>query len=357
MFEKICIQSSKKEYSVVFLDNCLSSDLKSDIKSHFIVDKNVFNLNKDFFLDLQSSNNLLIIDATEKNKSLNKLTPYVEELVKQGIKRHEKIVAIGGGIIQDISCFLATTILRGIEWEFIPTTLLSQSDSCIGSKSSINVGDFKNILGTFSPPKKIIIDTCFLNTLDKKDIFSGVGEMIKVHAINGKESLSSIIKDYDQIFENKNCMKEYIYNSLLYKKKLIELDEFDTGPRNIMNYGHSFGHAIESATKYKIPHGIAVSMGMDLANFVSREMGLSNGSFFKKMHNTLVKNYNLFSNCEVPLKPFFDSLSKDKKNTSTGLKLILPDNDKLFIDVYKNDSVFKEICSNFFLNTRINGKN
>ena len=138
---------------------------------------------------------------------------------------------------------------------------------------------------------------------------------------------------------------------------MIELDEFDQGPRNIMNYGHSFGHAIESATKYKIPHGIAVSMGMDLANFVSREMGLSNGSFFKKMHNTLVKNYNLFSNCEVPLKPFFDSLSKDKKNTSTGLKLILPDNDKLFIDVYKNDSVFKEICSNFFLNTRINGKN
>ena len=104
------------------------------------------------------------------------------------------MVAIGGGIIQDITCFLASTMMRGLPWIFYPTTLLAQSDSCIGSKSSINSGEVKNILGTFTPPNKVIIDINFLKSLEEKDILSGIGEMIKVHAINSPESFDLHIR-------------------------------------------------------------------------------------------------------------------------------------------------------------------
>ena len=105
-------------------------------------------------------------------------------MVDKKIRRGQFLIAIGGGIIQDITCFLASTVMRGLPWIFYPTTLLAQSDSCIGSKSSINSGAVKNILGTFTPPKKVVIDVGFLGTLEKKDLFSGIGEMLKVHAID-----------------------------------------------------------------------------------------------------------------------------------------------------------------------------
>ena len=178
-------------------------------------------------------------------------------------------------------------MFRGLDWDFFPTTLLAQSDSCIGSKSSINSGNIKNILGTFTPPKKIILDVSFLKTLEEKDIYSGIGEMIKVHAINSPESFDQINQSYDKILEDPESMVQFIRASLLFKKRLIELDEFDVGPRNVMNYGHSFGHAIETATNYGIPHGIAVTIGMDMANFVASKLGVTSLSNFERMHALL----------------------------------------------------------------------
>jgi len=347
---EIFISSYKKEYSVSFIKDCIPSVLSSSSEGHFIIDQNFYNLYENSLKQQSNFLEPLIIEATEDNKSLDKMSSYIEELLKRGVKRDHKIIAIGGGIIQDISCFISSTILRGIDWDFVPTTLLAQADSCIGSKSSINVGEYKNILGTFNPPNQIVIDVSFLETLDHKDICSGVGEIIKVHAIKGQDALSEILQDYDELFTNKELMEKYILNSLLYKKELIEIDEFDKGPRNIMNYGHSFGHAIESATNFKIPHGIAVSIGMDLANYVSRELGVSDGSIFLKMHETLQKNYGDFSHYEIPINLLIDALSKDKKNSSHSLKLILPNNEKLFIDSYKNNNQLYEICSDFLVN-------
>jgi 3-dehydroquinate synthase len=130
-----------------------------------------------------NSEKVLIIEATEENKSLAQFPAYVDSLFGLNVRRGQKLVAIGGGIIQDITCFLAATMMRGLPWMFYPTTLLAQSDSCIGSKSSINSGEVKNILGTFTPPEQVVIDVDFLKTLEEKDIFSGIGEMIKVHAV------------------------------------------------------------------------------------------------------------------------------------------------------------------------------
>ena len=140
------------------------------------------------------------------------------------------------------------TILRGVKWVFYPAALLSQADSCIGSKSSINCRGTKNILGTFTPPRKICLSINFLRTLELRELKSGVGEMLKVHAIAGSKDFQRIASDYQDLFNNSGMMLQRIRHSLEIKKEYIETDEFDQDQRLIYNYGHSFGHAIESAT-------------------------------------------------------------------------------------------------------------
>ncbi len=325
MSNQITIQSHKGEYSVNFIRGGIDQLNNNPIENAvYIVDQNIAQLYSSRLSNILNSR-VLIIEAREENKSLSQFPDYIEALVQLNIRRGQTLVAIGGGIIQDITCFLATTMMRGLPWIFYPTTLLAQSDSCIGSKSSINSGDVKNILGTFTPPKKIIIDVDFLKTLKKKEIYSGVGEMIKVHAIDSPESFDKIASSYEELIIDFSIMEGFIYSSLLMKKKLIEIDEFDVGPRNVMNYGHSFGHAIETVTNYEIPHGIAVTIGMDIANYFAVDIGVSTQENFERMHLIMDKNCASYRHIKINTESLISSLKKDKKNSSTQLRLILPD--------------------------------
>ena len=350
VFDEIKIKSSKGIYNVIFSSSTDQIEEYINKNSIFIIDENISKIyNSKLKSILSKKKNILIIKSTEKNKSLEKFPKYIENLVNLKIRRGQNLVALGGGVIQDITCFLAATMMRGIPWIFFPTTLLAQSDSCIGSKSSINCGKIKNILGTFTPPEKIIIDTNFLQTLTKKDIHSGLGEMIKVHAINSPSSFDKISSNYEKIFNNPFYMKKFIYKSLLIKKKLIELDEFDQGPRNVMNYGHSFGHAIETATNYAIPHGIAITIGMDIANFLSAELGISKFNDFERMHLILHKNSKLCHNIYISDKLMIGALLNDKKNTKDQLKLVLPDkNYNIKVNQYDNNYKFRKIIKKYF---------
>jgi 3-dehydroquinate synthase len=349
--EKININSHKGEYSVSFIRGNISQ-LNSELTNNnfYIVDSNVASIYKNQLSRILNSKRVLLIDATEENKSLDKFPAYVTSLVNARVRRGQNLVAIGGGIVQDITCFLASTMMRGLPWIFYPTTLLAQSDSCIGSKSSINSGDVKNILGTFTPPNKVIIDVNFLKTLEDKDIFSGIGEMIKVHAINSPDSFNLISESYDQLMINPTLMENFIYQSLLMKKKLIEIDEFDVGPRNVMNYGHSFGHAIETATNYAIPHGIAVTIGMDLANYLASKLGISSNEHFERMHSVLDKNCKSYRKVIIDVNSLIFALAKDKKNSLTQLRLILPDLDgNITIGLYDNNERLLTIIKEYFL--------
>ena len=336
MSKNISIASHKGSYNVEFKDNWVDSLLTiSNDESIFIIDSNIAEIYKKDIEKILSSGRCLIINASEKNKSLDKFPEYVASLVNLGVKRGNSLIAVGGGITQDIVCFMATTMMRGLPWIFYPTTLLAQSDSCIGSKSSINSGEIKNILGTFSPPKKIILDVTLLKTLQDVDIHSGIGEMIKVHAIDSPKSFDKISNSFEKIVSDSDTMEKFIYDSLMIKKKLIEVDEFDMGPRNVMNYGHSFGHAIETATNYSIPHGIAVTIGMDMANYVATQLGVTKKNHFERMHTVLDKNAKLFRNIVIDCNLLLDALTKDKKNTSTKLRLILPNEQgEIFIGLY-----------------------
>jgi 3-dehydroquinate synthase len=295
----------------------------------------------------------LTIDASEAAKALERCPAYVEQLVAGGIRRGHTLLAVGGGVIQDVTCFLAAVLLRGLDWAFYPTTLLAQADSCIGSKSSINVGSLKNIVGTFTPPGQIVANTQFLRTLPEPEVRSGIGEMLKVHAIDSPAAFDRIAADYDRLSSDHGVLERYIRDSLLMKRRLIEADEFDQGVRRVMNYGHTFGHAIESATDFAVPHGIAVSMGMDMANWVAAGLGVAPAAHFSRMHPVLARNYRGYERVAVPLDRLLEAISRDKKNTDAGLTLVLPDAaGTIGLHACRSDERFRRLCIDFLEDRR-----
>ncbi len=325
MSDELLIQSHEGPYSVHF-DNALISDLSPLLQGepHFVIDANVARLYRSDLGTVIDHANTIQIEATEENKSLERTIPVFERLIANRIRRDQTLVAIGGGIIQDITCFVASTLLRGVSWSFVPTTLLAQADSCIGSKSSINLGGTKNILGTFHPPRRVFIASRFLETLEPRDIRSGVGEIVKVHAIDGPVSFDALANDFDELFVNDSVLQRYIRSALRIKQRFIEDDEFDRGIRNVFNYGHSFGHAIESATQYGVPHGIAVGLGMDVANSLAVKLGLLPAEHHRRMHPLVRKLYDEYARVSISPDDVLSALMKDKKNTRATLGLILP---------------------------------
>lgn len=351
MSDTLTIESHKGTYQVFFEEDALdrlNNAPTADV--HFLIDANIARLYGDRMSAILDAPSVLIIEATEEAKSLDRFPGYVEHLVANGIRRNHTLIAIGGGIIQDTTCFLAATLLRGVAWKLYPTTLLAQADSCIGSKSSINCGRAKNILGTFTPPNEVHISTGFLDTLEEHDVRSGVGEILKVHAIDGPDSFDRLAGDYSRLFTDKSVMVEYIRRALAIKIPYIQEDEFDRGPRNIFNYGHSFGHAIEAATNFAIPHGLAVTMGCDMANFTSAGLGIASKGHFDRMHPTLKANYRNYEELSVPLEPFLAALAKDKKNVGQGsVTLILPEADgRVAKTTQPADDRFTKICQDYF---------
>lgn len=257
------------------------------------------------------SNDPIILDAIEENKSL----AYVEELVKtllsKGIQRQDTLVAIGGGVIFDIVGFTASVILRGVDWVFYPSTLLAMVDSCLGSKTCINVGGFKNQIGDFYPPSQVIIDTNFLKTLPDDDIKSGMGEAVKFHMVAGKP------------IDVTAPIEKIIYDTLMIKRDYVERDEFDRGERHLLGFGHTFGHGIESITHYKVKHGQAVALGCGIANYISVCMGLLGTREYNYMEWLFEPYYPDFRLTLCPLDEFLAALVRDKKNKDDNLTAIL----------------------------------
>lgn len=348
MLERLTIQSHEGPYTVSFTDEPLrdpGSLLEGD--AHVLLDAKVARLYGSRLGPVVSHSKTILVEATEENKSIDRLIPVMERLVGQQIRRGHTLVAIGGGIVQDIAAFISTVLLRGLRWRFVPTTLLAQADSCIGSKSSINLRDTKNILGTFHPPAEILLCSEFLDTLQERDIRSGIGEILKVHAIDSPGAYDRVAASYDHLASDRQVLLSYVRSALLIKQRYIEIDEFDRGVRNVFNYGHSFGHAIESATDFTVPHGIGVTIGMDVANHLAVARDLLPEHHARRMRPPLQKNYASFAHTKIPLDRFFSALLKDKKNTTTQLVLIFPVGDDARIERVEviPDDAFRQQCA------------
>ena len=343
MSKSFTVKSSIRDYDVNVIDNFESQLEESYVKGDYVIaDKLLVNLNKKLEVVLSGFENVIYIDASENTKSYEGVIPFIEQLIKSGFKRNNRLIAIGGGITQDVTAFIASMLYRGVPWIFFPTTLLAQGDSCIGSKTSINFKEFKNQVGGFYPPLSIYIDTAYLTTLMERDIRSGVGEMAHYFFVSGNEDVDYFEKEFKTALYEQTNLADVVSNSLAIKKRYIEIDEFDKNERIVFNYGHTFGHAIESITNYAIPHGVAVSFGMDMANYVSAMKGYIGMPEFDRANHIFQEIWKGYSIKDIDLKALIKAMEKDKKNQDGRFGLILTKGwGKMFKDLTEPDSVFE----------------
>jgi 3-dehydroquinate synthase len=355
--KRFTIKSNLKDYEVLFLDELEVKNILLDLtNSLFIIDYNVWSSYNNNFLFFLKDKNKLILKAKENLKSFKSVFSIYEKAFEMDAKKNINLVAIGGGIIQDIVGFAASTLYRGINWYYVPTTSLSQVDSCIGGKTSLNYKKYKNLIGTFYPPSKIFIYTHFLKTLPKEYYYSGIGEMIKLFIIAGHKKSINIYKNINKIISRNDSdfLLKYIIDSLCIKKSYIEKDELDKGIRNYLNYGHCFGHALEGAINFKIPHGIAVVFGIMIANKISFDRQMINEeefSFINRICFPLIEGFKI--NGTNIIYDIIDFMKKDKKRTGKDLPMVLIDknyNFKLINDIKENEVINS---FNYFINKEI----
>ena len=344
------VHSSIHDYSVDFIDDTKAT-LVSVLEDGdiLIVDNKILELYPDIFMNL--NNKIINVSAKEEEKSYEGLVPIISNLIENGFKKNHKLIGIGGGITQDITAFISSIMYRGVQWILFPTTLLAQGDSCIGSKTSINFGQYKNQVGGFYPPNKIFLNVDFLKSLSIADIQSGLGEMCHYFIVSSYEDFIFFKDSYSDALKDSNVLKKIIIRSLEIKKSYIEIDEFDQNERQVFNYGHSFGHAIESLTHYKVPHGIAVSMGMDMANFISVKLGYISTEIRYEIRELLAKIWIGHDISKISINDFKIALSKDKKNVGVELRLILNKGyGKIFKTPMKMDDEFSSWLTEYFQN-------
>lgn len=323
MFDSLSINSFRGSYEVHFVEDYVSALMQNLREGDCVfIDENVFALHP--ALDTCTSQaERILISPSEKSKTFQSLAPFIDKIMEQNFSKEHRLVCIGGGSAQDITGFIASILYRGVRWHFYPTNLLTQCDSCIGSKTSINFRNFKNQLGSFHPPEKVFIDLAFLRTLPNEEFRSGMGEMLHYFLVSGEADFDLIETAFDDADKDERILAKLIRRSLEIKKAMVEIDEFDEGPRNVFNYGHSFGHALEAASGFTLPHGIAVSYGMDIANVISANRGMIAMSLRNRVRKTLEKVWKGFSLNNINPSIFSSALLRDKKNEGGEVRVIL----------------------------------
>ena len=346
------VKSIIHDYEVQFIEDygkTLNHELKDG--DFIIIDNKIIELYSEHLNTILGKYQFIGIDATEPQKSYQGIIPVLQTLIEKGFKKNHRLVAIGGGITQDVTAFISSIIYRGVNWIFFPTSLLAQGDSCIGSKTSINFGVYKNQVGGFYPPNQIYIYPGFIDTLTDSEMKSGMGEMLHYFIVSGKDDFKMYKNLYQEAFHDKEILSRIIARSLEIKKGYIERDEFDQNIRQVFNYGHSFGHAIESLTHYGIPHGIAVCFGMDIANFISVKMGLIPVGVREEIRQVTQYIWKGFSINEIDIPSFIKALGKDKKNVGLQLGLILNKGyGQIFKNVMEADDKFTSWLEDYFKN-------
>lgn len=271
---------------------------------------------------------VVYLDADEANKTL----AYAERLIvachEAGARRGSRLMALGGGVVQDLATMIASIYMRGIPWSYAPTTLMAMADSCIGGKSSINAGKVKNLIGNIYPPRSIAVDPSFLGTLPEADMVAGLSEAVKICFCRGSESFGTYLEHFERFSADATQAGELLHHVLSSKKWFVEVDEFDKAERRLLNFGHSFGHALESATSFAVNHGVAVAVGMLCAVKFAEERGaLAEDARRLADHNLRLLGRvpeldQAFSHLD--LDAFERAFRADKKHSAGRFNLILP---------------------------------
>ena len=266
----------------------------------------------------------LLVPEGEEQKSLETAGRLYHELTNCYAERTTPILALGGGVIGDLAGFVAATYMRGVPLLQIPTTLLAQVDSSIGGKVAVDHGQLKNKIGAFYQPRLVIADTDTLRTLTAGELANGLAEVIKSAAIRNKKFFTYLEGNLDRIKElDEEALEEVVFQTAKIKAKVVEKDERDLGLRSILNYGHTIGHAIESASDFQIEHGRAVAIGMIAAARISNQMGILEENETVRLKNIIGKTGLPTEMPDIKVEELIKAMKHDKKVLREKIRFVL----------------------------------
>jgi 3-dehydroquinate synthase len=282
-----------------------------------VADSNVYNLYNDTFPQYKT----IKIDADEKVKSLDTVSFIINELVEMEADRGLFLLGIGGGIICDVTGFVASIYMRGVPFGFISSTLLSQVDASVGGKNGVNFKGYKNIVGVFNQPDFVICDPHMLKTLPDEEILNGCAEVIKHGAIADKNLFEYLENNHKAILKLDNdVIERIVYDSIKIKSDVVNRDEKERGERRILNFGHTIGHAVEKVTG--VSHGKAVSIGMSAAAGLSESRGILTQPDKERIIE-LIKNLGLPFELKADKQRILDAMKRDKKRDGGTIHFVL----------------------------------
>lgn len=352
--KKIEISLPQNGYNI-FIGNKVFKQLSTKIKSaklhrnlFLVVDKNVYQLYSTQ-IDILVNNhkekiNIFVIEVSEKLKSFTTMQNIYKELIDNDYSRDTLLVAIGGGIVGDVCGFVAATFSRGIQYIQVPTTLLATVDSSVGGKTGINFGNTKNIIGAFNQPNFVLIDIDFIQTLKREEILSGLGEIVKYAFLTDKFFYKYVSNNIDKVFDkNPSVLTKLISESVKFKGDVVVNDEKEQAIRKVLNLGHTFAHAFEVETKYKLKHGQAVIVGIAAAIFLSYRLELISNSKMANLLELIYRFKDEISFGEINFDNAISVMQRDKKNRDGKIRFVLlKDVGNIILDVEasRNDIIY-----------------
>lgn len=352
--EKVIVNTTSKIYPVYIGADILKSlpglIKKNDLPKRvfIIIDKKVevhqSTSIKKVVKILTGKKNLLSIISSERIKSFRTAQQIFTRLSEEKFSRDTLIVAIGGGTIGDVAGYVASTYMRGVPLVHIPTTLLSAVDSSIGGKTAINFRKAKNLIGTFYQPSFVIIDTNFFNSLPNKELISGLGEVIKYSYLTDGKFHSDLLSKHNLLLKSDlDYLSRVVYECVKIKSAIVSKDEKETiGMRKILNFGHTFAHAFESNSAYRLSHGKSVMVGIISALFLSFKKGFINKIQLERMIKLPLKFRSSIRLKDFDEKEIIRLMSFDKKSKQGVITFVLiRDYGEILIDVTANRNDIK----------------
>lgn len=344
--EKVIVQAATKSYPVIIGTDVFKSlpgligkyDLPGRV--FIIIDKKVKSLYgssiKKVLDSVAGKKYFLSLTASERIKSFRAAQQIFTKLSEENFAQDTTIIAIGGGTIGDVAGFVASTYMRGVPLVHVPTTLLSAVDSSIGGKTAINFREAKNLIGTFYQPSFVVVDINFFNSLPQKELISGLGEVIKYSYLTDGKFYSDLRSKYDLLLnKDLDYLKKIVYECIKIKSAIVSKDEKEIiGIRKILNFGHTFAHAFESNTSYKLSHGKAVIVGIISALFLSYKKELINNQQLGQMIKLPLKFKSSIRLKNFDEKEIVRLMSYDKKSNEGVARFVLIKNyGEILIDV------------------------
>ena len=328
---KLVVNLEKNSYPIYIENNILSqageyiSEVFSGKRIMIVSDDQVFALYGETLLSSLKNRyecHHLVLPHGESTKNFQSLPIIYSAMLKAKISRSDLLIALGGGVMGDLAGFAAASFLRGVKLVQVPTSLLAQVDSSVGGKVAVDLPEGKNLVGAFYQPSMVLIDPLVLNSLPERFIHDGMGEVIKYGCIKDA-ALFDTLEKYNSFEELIEILPSVIERCVDIKRIVVEHDQFDTGERMLLNFGHTLAHTIEQYYHYeRESHGEAVAIGMYQISLIAEEKGLTAPGTSERILN-LLKKYGLPYECGLPMEELIGAIKLDKKNLDNKLNVVL----------------------------------